>query len=41
VTAQAPDGVTNVTADIELQSVKDVRTRFPALDHVRDDIFTY
>ena len=41
VTAQAPDGVTNVTAEIELQSVKDVRTRFPALDHVRDDIFTY
>jgi predicted amidohydrolase len=41
VTAQAPDGVNNVTADIELQSVKDVRTRFPALDHVRDDIFTY
>lgn len=41
VIAQAPDGVTNVTADIELQSVKDVRTRFPALDHVRDDIFTY
>lgn len=41
VTAQAPDGVTNVTADIELQSVKDVRTRFPALDHIRDDIFTY
>lgn len=41
VVAQAPDGVTNVTAAIELQSVKDVRTRFPALDHVRDDIFTF
>ncbi|MGI9537206.1 MAG: carbon-nitrogen hydrolase family protein [Desulfocapsaceae bacterium] len=41
VVAQAPDGMTNVTADIELQSVKDVRTRFPALDHVREDVFTF
>ncbi len=41
VIAQAPDGVTNVTADIDLQSVDDARARFPALDHIRSDIFTY
>ncbi len=39
VVAQAQDGITTVTADIDLDSVREVRTRFPALDHIRDDIF--
>ena len=39
VVAQAPDGAVNVTAEIDLHSVQRVRARFPALDHVREDIF--
>lgn len=39
VVAQAQDGVTTVTADIDLDSVREVRTRFPALDHIRKDLF--
>jgi deaminated glutathione amidase len=39
VVAQAQDGITTVMADIDLDSVRDVRTRFPALDHIRRDIF--
>ena len=41
VTAQAPDGVTTLTAKIDLQSVEETRTRFPALDHVREDVFSF
>ncbi len=41
VIAQAPDGVVNVTADIDLHSVQQIRARFPALDHVREDIFNF
>lgn len=40
VVAQAPDGVCCVTADIDLNLMKEIRTRFPALDHVREDLFT-
>ncbi len=39
VVAQAQDGITTLTADIDLDSVREVRTRFPALDHIRQDIF--
>lgn len=39
VTAQAADGVSTVAAELDLQSVNEVRTRFPALAHVRADIF--
>ena len=41
VVAQAQDGVTMVTADIDLHTVEEIRTRFPALNHVRDDLFTF
>ena len=41
VVAQAPDGIANVTAEIDLHTLRQTRTRFPALDHVRDDIFSF
>ncbi len=41
VVAQAPDGVANVLADIDLQTLRQTRTRFPALDHIRDDLFKF
>ncbi len=41
VTAQAPDGVSTITAELDLQTLADIRTRFPALNHVRGDIFTF
>jgi predicted amidohydrolase len=40
VTAQAPDGISTITAQLDLQTLGDIRTRFPALNHVRDDIFS-
>lgn len=39
VVAQAQDGVTTLTADIDLETVRGIRTRFPALTHIRQDIF--
>ena len=41
VVAQAPDGVANVLADIDLHTLRQTRTRFPALDHIRDDLFKF
>ena len=41
VVAQAPDGVAKVTAEIDLQILQQTRLRFPALDHVRDDVFRF
>jgi predicted amidohydrolase len=41
VVAQAPDGVAKVTAEIDLHTLQDIRIRFPALAHVRDDIFVF
>ncbi len=41
VVAQAPDGVAMVTAEIDLHTLEQTRMRFPALDHVREDIFTF
>ena len=41
VVAQAPDGVAMVTAEIDLPTLQQTRTRFPALDHVREDIFAF
>ncbi len=40
VVAQAQDGVTTLTAEIDLQTIKEVRTRFPSLNHVREDVFS-
>jgi len=39
VVSQAPDGVSYITADIDLNALESVRTIFPALDHKREDIF--
>ncbi len=41
VVAQAPDGVAAVTAEIDLQTLEETRLRFPALDHVIDDMFSF
>jgi nitrilase len=40
VTALAPDGVSTIIAELDLQALGDIRTRFPALNHVRDDVFS-
>lgn len=39
VIARAGDGVTTVTADLDLNILKEIRKRFPALEHIRRDIF--
>jgi len=39
VVAQAGDGVTTVMADVDMKRLQQIRTTFPALDHVRRDIF--
>lgn len=39
VVAQAPDGISTVIADLDLDILQSVRTTFPALDHVRRDLF--
>lgn len=39
VTSQAPDGVTSITAELDLEALQDIRTRFPVLEHVRQDLF--
>ena len=38
VTAQAPDGVTAITATLNLASVRKIRRSFPALEHMRQDL---
>jgi hypothetical protein len=39
VVAQAPDGVSAVVADIDLEILHRIRTTFPALRHRRKDLF--
>jgi len=39
VVSQAPDGVSYITADLDFNALKTVRTIFPALDHKREDLF--
>jgi predicted amidohydrolase len=39
VVAQAPDGPAVITAELDLQALRDIRTRFPALNHRRPDLF--
>ena len=41
VVAQAVDGTTNMVTEIDIASVKETRTGFPALDHVRTDLFSF
>ena len=40
VVAQAPDGVSNLIAELDLETLEEIRTSFPALKHVRKDIFS-
>jgi len=39
ITAQAPDGVSMITAQLDMEQLHDIRLRFPARTHVRKDIF--
>ena len=39
VVVQAVDGVSTVTADLNLDTLQSVRTSFPALTHIRTDLF--
>jgi len=39
VVAQAADGVTAITAELDLEALREIRARFPVLEHVREDIF--
>ncbi len=39
VVAQATDGISTVIADLDLDILKSIRTTFPALNHVRRDLF--
>jgi nitrilase len=41
VIAQAHDAVTTFVARLDLGVVRAVRTRFPALDHIRRDLFSF
>ncbi len=40
VVAQAPDGVTCLTAEMDMEMVKETRIAFPALNHIREDLFS-
>ena len=39
VVTQAPDGPAAITAELDLQALQEIRTRFPALNHRRPDLF--
>ncbi len=40
VVAKAPDGETHLLVDIEQEPLQETRTRFPALSHIRNDLFS-
>lgn len=40
VVAQVTDGAGTLVADIDIDSLEETRTRFPALNHIRDDLFS-
>jgi deaminated glutathione amidase len=40
VVSQAQDGVSTITAELDLETLRATRTRFPALDHIRRDLFS-
>lgn len=40
VVSQAPDGVSTITAEIDLDTMREIRTRFPARSHIRRDLFS-
>ncbi|MGB3210686.1 MAG: carbon-nitrogen hydrolase family protein [Desulforhopalus sp.] len=39
VVSQAPDGVSTITAGLDLEIIRAIRTKFPANDHIRRDLF--
>lgn len=39
VMSQAPDGVSAITAEIDLETIREVRTKFPVHNHIRRDLF--
>ncbi len=39
VVSQAPDGVSITTAQLDIETIRAMRTKFPALDHIRRDLF--
>lgn len=40
VVRQAADGVSTITAEIDLETLRETRKRFPALQHIRADLFS-
>jgi len=39
VVSQAPDGVSTITAQLDLETIRAIRMKFPALSHIRRDLF--
>jgi len=39
VVGQAPDGVSTLIARLDLETIHEIRTRFPAHNHIRRDLF--
>ncbi len=39
VVSQAPDGVSTILAELDLSILQSIRTKFPALNHIRRDLF--
>lgn len=39
VVCQAPDGVANITAQLDRETLEEIRTRFPVHRHIRRDLF--
>lgn len=39
VVSQAPDGVSNITAELDLETIRSIRANFPAHKHIRRDLF--
>ncbi len=40
VVCQAPDGVSTISAQLDLETIQAIRTKFPALTHRRNDLFS-
>lgn len=40
VVSQAPDGVCTITAELDLETIQAIKTKFPAHTHIRRDLFS-
>jgi predicted amidohydrolase len=40
VVSQAPDDVSTITAQLDLETIRAIRAKFPALSHIRRDLFS-